>query len=279
MSKGQKTQQTTQATNFPSWIEDSQHNLHDRTREYFDAQLKSGGANLAPLTPTQQQAGTIMSGMAGASGDEWAQKIAGAGQVDPAEITGLMSPYLDSVGNDTLNAMSRERSNRDAEIGARNASAVAFGGSGAALERAQLNRGHGEQVGTTINSLLAQGHDRATALAQSNANNELSAMQGAAGAASDAFGNRLNAVGSLLNYGGLEQSQKQAEQDRMSSLLQWYGSTIPGYGSTTVSTAPDNSPSLLQQIIGGALTIGGMGVGGPAGAAGGTLLGNFLGGK
>lgn len=289
MNKGQKTQQTTQTTSFPSYLTDSQQNLHDRTREYFNSQIANGGATVAPLTQNQTQAGSLLGQLAnGNGGDMSAQILAAGGGYTPSVVGGeqiksLMNPYLDSVGKDTVNAMARERGNVDAQIGARNASAVAFGGSGAALERAQLNRGFGEQIGSTINSLLAQGYDQATATALANAQaqntasqfgaaQKLEAAQAAGNNALSANQNKLSSIGSLLNYGGLEQSQKQAEADRMKSLLSWYSGQIPGVGGTTTQVSPDTSPSFLQQLLGGALTVGGMATGG-----GSTIAGKVLG--
>lgn len=290
-----RTQQTTSATSFPSWMTDSQNNLHDRTREYFNGQVKNGGFDVTDLTGNQQMAGQLINGMANGNGGDFSQQILAAGKgYDPSmasasmvggsEIQSLVNPYLDSVGRDTLDAMGRERANTDAQIGARNASATAFGGSGAALERAQLNRGYGEQVSSTINNLMAQGYDQATSIAMANADRAtnvnlanaqagntaaqfgaaqgLSAATSAGNSANSAFNNKLGAVGSLLNYGGLEQSQNQAESDRMKSLLSWYSGQIPGVNGTTVQTAPDNSPNFLQQLLGGALTVGGMATGG-----------------
>ena len=69
-----------------------------------------------------------------------------------------------------------------------------------------------------------------------------------------------------------QQSESQFENLlRLAQLVQGF---VPGSNQTQISTAPKTSP--FQTLMGGALALGGLGVGGPAGAAGGTLLGNLL---
>lgn len=272
--KGGGTDTSTQEVTYPQYIEDAQRRYYGAREGWMDEAVRNGGMPLATLSRDQYRAGDMLRGMVAEPSRNWAGDIMAAGApVTGEEIVDGMNPFLDRVGRDTLAAMGREHGNRAAEIGARAAGRSAYGGSGEAIERAQLNRSHGQQVGETIGSLLSGGYDRSTQLAEGNANRRLSAAVSASGAENDAFNRNQTAAGSLLQYGGLEQNQRQAELDRVRSLLEWYGSGLPGVGSTTTTNTPNQSPGILQQLLGGALTIGGMGMSG-----GGTLLGNFLGG-
>lgn len=235
--KGSST--STQQTSYPDWITDSQQGLDKARDTYFNDQMAGGGAPLAGMNPTQQRAGQWYGSILNDNQPDYPGMIMDAGApVTGAQIVEGMNPYLDRVGRDTLNAMGRERGNRDAEIGARHASAASFGGSGAALERAQLNRGHGQQVAQTIGSLLSGGYDRSSQLAEGNANRRLSAATAASGASIDHLDRRTRAADSFLRYGTLQQAQDQAQQDRVRSLLDWYASGIPGAPATTSETQP-----------------------------------------
>lgn len=176
------------------------------------------------------------------------------GGYDAAQITGdgiksLLNPYLQSVGKGTLAEMRREKMANDAEIGARNASSVAFGGSGPAIERGQLNRAHGESVGRTIQSLLSGGWDRASNLAAQNAQMKNNARQFSAGqglnaaiGAQNAFNsnitNQQDTLRTLLNYGTFQQNQAQRSLDAPWNNLQKFMSLFPREQGTSVQSQP-----------------------------------------
>jgi hypothetical protein len=91
------------------------------------------------------------------------------GLVTGDSIRGLLNPYTQDVLDPTLANMRRELDKTQAQIGARNASSAAFGGSRGALQSAEANRAFGDQVALTTANLMAQGYDKATATALANA--------------------------------------------------------------------------------------------------------------
>lgn len=255
---------TTQKTQFPQWYEAA---ATANTLPFAQPQKNM----VAGLTEDQLMAGNLArQGARNAySGTDYASQILGAGApISGNDAMKLANPYLQSIGRDTIDAMRRERDNTDAQIGARNANSIAFGGSGAALERAQLNRGYGENVGSTINSLLGQGYDRGMQLAEGNANRGMTAAIGANTAANDTQNRQRYALQDLLGFGNMAQTQAQKQLDIPYTALQRYASLVPG---SQVTTEPDNSPGWLQQILGVGLTLAGM----PT-AGGGSAGGNWL---
>lgn len=240
MSAKQKGSSTsTQETSFPSWVTDSQQGYDAWRDRYFQDYAGGGGSPVAPLTGAQRRAGDYYWALAEENTPNYAQSIMDAGNpVTGAAIKDGMNPFMDTVGRQVLTDMQREKDDASAQIGARSANAVAFGGSGPALERAQLERSHGQNVERAMTSLLSSGYDRAQALAEGNANRRLSASTAASSAATDAYNRRMGAVDSLLRYGTLEQAQEQAKADRIRSLIDWYGSAIPQPGGSTSQTDP-----------------------------------------
>jgi hypothetical protein len=168
--------------------------------------------------------------------------------VTGADIQGLMNPYLETVGRSTLLNMGREKDNANAAIGARNANGVAFGGSGAALERAQLERGHGQNVAQTIAGLLSGGWDRASALASANADRSVNANIAADGAYGNMFGRYGDAINGLLTTGAIGQAQGQAERDLGWTDWQKFMSGLPTAGATTTYNNPQYFDPLAMAV-------------------------------
>lgn len=258
------TTSTTQQTSYPDWFNAA---ATANTLPHMQPQKNM----IAGLNEDQLMAGNLArQGARNAnSGPDYASAIMSAGgPVSGEDAMALANPFLQSVGRDTVNSMRSERDNSSAQIGARNANAVAFGGSGAALERAQLDRGYGENVGRTINSILGQGYDRGMQLAEGNANREMSAAVGANSAANDTQSRQRYALQDLLGYGNMAQGQAQKQLDIPWTAMQRYQSLQPG---AQVSTQPDTSPGWLQQLLGVGLSLAGMPV-----DAGGSVGGNWL---
>lgn len=254
MAKQKGSATSTQQSGPPQWFSDTATQL-------YAPHLQPTQHRVAGQTADHAMAGDLARRHAAqAFNSDWSGQIAGAGGgysptlVDGAAIREHMNDYLHDVGRSTLGAMGRERDIADARLGARNASAVAFGGSGPALERAQLNRAHGEQVGSTINQLMAQGYDRAVATAMANAQMANQAEQhgssqglAAAIAANSAFGDTMNrqqsALHGLLGIGDRNQAHAQRILDvpynSLSQLAGLLGSTTtqqqPIYGNPLAS--------------------------------------------
>lgn len=219
-----------------------------------------------------------------------------AAQISPDMIAKQMNPFISGVVDPTLDALRRDKNASAAEIGARSAAAGAFGGSREALQRGLLDRSSAETASQTVAQLMAQGYDRATATAQAeaemwqqaslqNANNSTATSQFNTGAANSTsqfnanlgtdFATRaptiedglrnneqarqINALQLLLGTGATQQGQAQAAIDLPWTNLQRLLGTIPQVYDSTQSgstTAPDNSPGFLQQILGAGTALG-----------------------
>lgn len=169
-----------------------------------------------------------------------------AAQVTPGAIKGGMNPFLDTVGNTTLDSMRKEYLNADAGLAAKYAGS-GMGGSGEAIARGQAARGYNENVASTIAQLQAQGYDKATALALANAQ-----MQQQTGLANQSAENAMRATGA--DYGiksaqvqdALRTSQQAREMAGMQQLLQ-NGGAQQQFGQQ-VTNVPLTMLGLLQGL-------------------------------
>jgi hypothetical protein len=269
---GNKTQTTTQSTeggsttNYAPWIGPSQQGLAGIALMQNMHNLTPQQHSIAGFTPDQLQ------------GMDYTRQFAAEqfGGGSPNYMTGdsfkeYMNPFLDTVGKTAVDGMRREHENNLARSGVKAANGVAFGGSGAALERAQLARGMNEAVPAVLGNIMSQGFDRATNAAMSarTLNDNLDQSRS---------GRQMSAIQGLLGAGGLQQGLAQKSLDLPYESLKRIAAFVPGvydqnqsYWSSGNSTQPDNSPGMLQQLLGGGLTLAGMKSDG-----GGTLGGNFL---
>lgn len=90
---------------------------------------------------------------------------------------------------------------------------------------------------------------------------------------------KTQATQALIAIGNAQQQLLQNAINVPSAALQQFGSIVPGqYASTTnaTGTAPNTAPGIGQQLLGGALTLGGSFLGGPGGAAAGKALGGLF---
>lgn len=92
-----------------------------------------------------------------------------AAQIGADEYKPFLNAYTQDVVNTSLANMRRQNNDTQAQIGARAAAAGSFGGSREAIMRGQQNRSFGEQAASTTAQLMAQGMDKAQALAAQNA--------------------------------------------------------------------------------------------------------------
>lgn len=289
MSFKKGSSQSTQSTSFPDYVTNAQRGLVTAAGGLATPFIKPSNAALAGQNADQQKAAELARQQAmGAFGTDYSSDIAKAGggysaaqlggpatftpyEVTGEDIQGEMNPYLETVGRQTLAEMDRAKTAADARIGARAASGVAFGGSGPALERAQLQRSYGEQVGGTINDLMAQGYDRATALAMqkaamrnaaeqanvnaanqfstlnfgaqnaaraSGAQQDLASKIAANSAANSTFERQQAALQQLLSIGNQNQQFAQAGIDIPWTQLNKVAAFLPGIGGTTTTSQP-----------------------------------------
>lgn len=178
-----------------------------------------------------------------------------ASTVGRDQIMAGMNPFLESVGNTTLDNMRREYANTDAALASKYAAAGAMGGSGAAIARGQAARGYNQNVASTIAQLQAAGYDKATALALANAQAE-NAMK-TAGAdyglkqaqVNDALrttqqAREMSALQQLMQQGVLQQGQAQRALDVPWTALERLMALTPRQmNSQTVSNKQSESES------------------------------------
>jgi hypothetical protein len=275
---GNKTQTTTQSTeggsstNYAPWISPSQQGLAGIALAQNMHNLTPQQQAIAGFTPDQLQ------------GMDYTRRFAADqfGSGSPNYMTGdsfkeYMNPYLDTVGRTAVDGMRREHENNLARSGVKAANGVAFGGSGAALERAQMARGMNEAVPQVLGNIMSQGFDRATNAAMSarTLNDNLDQSRS---------GRQMSAIQGLLGAGGLQQGLAQKSLDLPYESLKRIAAFVPGvydqnqsYWSSGNSTQPDNSPGMFQQLLGlGGTILTGDAKGG--GTVGGNLLSKLIGG-
>jgi hypothetical protein len=259
MCKSQKptVQTTNQQTVMPEYVQAAQKNL-----------LSTGQNILSPYL----NAGTSGYGVAGfntafqGARDMFQSAQNGGGALNPADITKYLNPYTQNVV-DTTNQNLRDQNDITLNgIRARAAAGSSFGGSGsrAALMETAANKDLGNTIASTTAQLMASGYDKATATAMASQQQDLAY--------------RSSTLQQLLGTGTAQQELEQTKNDvplkALQNLLaitpQQYGSSTTG----TTTTTGQQGPSALQTILGGGLSILGMGTGG--GLAGTTVLGSLL---
>lgn len=283
---GNKTTQKTE-TGFPEWVESAQKGLLENAQNLANPIIRGESSGVARWNPVQGQALDYAQQMGasafGPHSTYETQMVQNGGRgydastYDAAQITGdaiaeQLNPYLQTVGRQVLGDMRRERTATDAQIGARNASTTAFGGSGAALERAQLNRSHQDSVNDAIAGIMSGGWDRATNVVGQNvaaenaarANNAgatntarqfnsgqvLNSLIAANSAANSTSDRRQNAINSLSSMGGGLQGYEQALLDDPRNAAAWLSGFVPGIVGTQTSTtkSPTNPLSTMLGI-------------------------------
>lgn len=118
----------------------------------------------------------------------------------------------------------------------------------------------------------------ANATLESRANRDLQAATLDNSFANDAQARQLGALRSLLGVGALQQGTTQQALNQPLDWLKVLGQITPGNtgsSGTTVTTSPSNAPSMGQQLLGGGLSLLGLGTGGGATLGGSLLSGLF----
>ena len=196
-------------------------------------------------------------------------------QLSPDEIKQFQNPYNQQVLDTTYRNMRQQYDTQDANLGARMAAAGSYGGSREAVQRSMQGKSFQDGVASTAANLMAQGFDKASALASANAQmrqqTELANAAAANGMASGNAGRQQSAVSDWQNRmvqamqglqatGDNQQKLQQSVIDAPWTALQKYASLVPGYtnvGGTSTKVTPDNTPSPFMQILGLAASLGG----------------------
>jgi hypothetical protein len=322
-SPGTQTTTTQENKQAPAYVQQAQQNLLNQGGNILQPFLNQPAYAIAGQNPDQQQAfdyarqiavnafpqgGSGVPQISGMTDAAKAQFTPGtASQLGPSDYKPFLNEYTQDVVNTSLANMRRQNNDTQAQIGAKAAAAGAFGGSREALMRGQQNRAFGEQAAGTVAQLMAQGFDKAQALAlanaqmkqqtgmqntsiqnqmatsnaglaqnarQFNADYGIKAAQTNSGLQDAEQARQLKALQALLGSGNQQQQFGQQIVDLPFSTLQKLAAITPQDNSmsgTSTKQSPDNSPSPLQQLLGVGLTIGGMGMPG-----GGSLLGSLF---
>lgn len=173
-----------------------------------------GGQMTAGMTPTQQQAGSMLtSGAANAgagainSGINAAQSATGSAAPGMAAY---QNPYTDQVVNSTLGDIERQRQMAINQGGADATQAHAFGGARQGVADSLTNEAYGRTAASTAAGLRSQGFDTSAGLAQNDASRNLQAGGILGQLGNSQASNFLNASNAINSYGGQEQQTNQS---------------------------------------------------------------------
>lgn len=284
MSGGGKTQTTTQSNQIDPALKEILLKLYGTGENMLGPWLNTPNYRVAGFTPDQISAMDMTRGLGDkASAMSFKPVTSGAvstaegQQLGPGEINQFMNPYTDLVIDKALGGLRSEVEKSKANLGAQIAAGGSYGGSREVLGKVALEDAHAKQAGQLYANLLSQGFDKSAALASTNAQmrqqTELAnaqtknnfALQSANmanqyGLASNQndWSRQLQALQALLQSGAMQQALAQKAIDIPTDALKTLMGVVPGnLGSTTTTTAPDNSPSPIMQILGMAANVAG----------------------
>lgn len=95
-----------------------------------------------------------------------------AAQLNPNDIAPFMNPYIDTALTPALDRLRQQQAETQAGIGANAAAANMFGGSREAVQRMLADRNYKDTLANTAGSMLHQGWNQASGLAQGNVANQ-----------------------------------------------------------------------------------------------------------
>ncbi len=254
MSKNSGSSTTTNETTYPQYIQDAQEATVNAAVGMAAPHIQGSDYTIAGQNEDQLMAAELARNSAlAANNTDYSTQMAAIGSNGDrsAQIAEYMNPYTESVGRDVLAEMRREKVASDAAIGARNASGVAFGGSGPALERAQLERSYGQNVGEAINSINSSAYESAVNQMNTDQAMELSQLQAADSAANNTFNRQQSSLDNLLNIGNQNQTFAQSQIDAPWTNLNRVIGVVNGTnaGATTTSSTPTYT-NPLETIMG-----------------------------
>jgi hypothetical protein len=216
-----------------------------------------------------------------------------AAQLGANDYQQFMNPYVQSVVDPMMASLRNNAAQQKADVNAHAAAAGSFGGSRAALQNAQIDRGVNEQLAQVVPALYSQAYNSAQGLAGQNTQFQQQANMQNAGNALQAYGlqntlqnsdldRQLSAISALIGGGQQQQALAQKSLDVPFDKATWLASLIPSvYDATSYlnesskGTKPDNSPSTGQSLLGLAGTI--LGGKTSSGDKTGTVAGDLLG--
>jgi hypothetical protein len=277
MGSSSSSSQETSQQSFPQWTQDAQQNTFQMGTGMLTNFLRNPKYSVAGFTPDALKGfdlarDTARTAYTGGPTQAPNANTLNVANVTGADIQGGMNPFLETVGNRAIDAQRREYANTDAALASKYAAAGAMGGSGEAIARGQAARGFAQGAGDLMAQLMAQGYDKATALAlanqQAQGQNAGRAMQSAG--LQDQFrttqqAREMSALNQLLQGAGAQQGQAQRSLDVPWTALERLLALTPKQtNSQTVSNKQGESNQPLAQTFGqiagglGSLATGGL---------------------
>lgn len=257
----------------PGYQEDYLKDLLATSRSLGETPVSIPGAQVAGLTPAQQQAVQLgLSGVgayapmmqageatlgAGAQAIEQGigTSLSGApllqqtvGAYDPQSYQAFMDPYMESVVQQAEADIQRRGDIQRQGIGAQAVGAGAFGGSRQAIAEQELQRNVADQMARTGAQLRSAGFQQAQQQAQNAFQNQMARQQSAA-QLFGALGQGVGALGGQLSKTGLSQAalgeSAQAAQQRDINALMSLGGLEQAQAQAELDAA--RSSALEQQ--------------------------------
>lgn len=269
-----ETVRTEAVTVLPEYQETFLKDLLASTSAIADQPTSIPGYQVAGMTPLQQQAIQLGSGIGAyqpmmEAGAQTLQQ--GVTQLGPQGYQQYMTPYMDEVLGQSLQDLQRQADMERQRIGAQAIQSGAFGGSRQAVAEQELQRNVGDAFAKQSAQLRAQAFESAQDRAQQAGElfGKLGLQQAALGESAQAAQGRD--VSMLSQLGGMEQQQQQAELEaqRATNLerqfepyqrIGFMSDIFRGVPSTTstLTSQTSPSPSTLSQVAGLGLGIAGL---------------------
>ena len=269
-----ETVRTEAVTVLPEYQETFLKDLLASTSAIADQPTSIPGDQVAGMTPLQQQAIQLGSGIGAyqpmmEAGAQTLQQ--GVTQLGPQGYQQYMTPYMDEVLGQSLQDLQRQADMERQRIGAAAIQSGAFGGSRQAVAEQELQRNVADKFATQSAQLRSQAFESAQDRAQQAGElfGKLGLQQATLGESAQAAQGRD--VSMLSQLGGMEQQQQQAELEaqRATNLerqfepyqrIGFMSDIFRGVPSTTstLTSTTSPSPSTLSQVAGLGLGIAGL---------------------
>jgi len=240
------------------------------------------GPRIAPFTTEEQAAQEGIRSQVGATqpGYDIAKGLtaAGTGAATASDIASGMSPYMQNVVDIEKREAQRAAEPMQQQIAAQAIGAQgAFGGSRQAILEAEANRNLQQQLGDIQTRGQQAAFQEAQRAFEAQKARQLAGGQQFAGLTSAQQGSTMKELGALAGVGEQQRQQTQKaldlgfqqfreEQTYPEASLQQYQSIIRGFPISPTTTQTQQSllptPSLSQQLIGGAAATAGLGMAG-----------------
>lgn len=217
---GTQMQQTFQSqsgsSTYDPWVTGSGKNIYDASEQWVaqNPWQKYSGPLTASFGEPFNASKTYLSNLLGKSNPALDDAAAGyrgvMGAINPnASISDYMSPYLKAVLAPQLDAINQSAGEQGQAADANATMQGAYGGSGAGLVRALLNKNTQQQIANTTGKAYNDAFTNAQGARLSNLQALMSGSQGLAGVGQQQFGQNTTLASLLAGLGSQEQQAGQ----------------------------------------------------------------------